>query len=167
MTENQKQGVAWTCSRVPASKQHKCDSMACIEEIASLRSRCEELEKRCEVWLSHDCQMLLEIRQLQAERDDARKWARKILARAEEIADKSTMELMNESDWGDARRNERNEARRWAAKLYKENAQLSQDVDETGRAVIAGLKSTIADHGPIDKTLITSAAKRILGALKS
>ena len=37
---------------------------------------------------------------------------------------------------------------------------------DNNRAIIGALKSAIDAHGPIDKTRITSAAKRILGALK-
>lgn len=38
---------------------------------------------------------------------------------------------------------------------------------KTMRAIIGALKSAIHDHGPITKELITSAAKRIYGTLKT
>jgi hypothetical protein len=38
--------------------------------------------------------------------------------------------------------------------------------DEMSKAVIAGLKAAINDHGPITREFITSAAKRIVGRLR-
>jgi hypothetical protein len=39
--------------------------------------------------------------------------------------------------------------------------------DEMSKAVIAGLKAAINDHGPITRELITSAAKRIVGHMRN
>jgi len=95
MTEPQVTMIACPDCGMPirASREHECDP---AKAIASLRSRCEELEK---------------------ERDKA-------LTRCEELQSLLDVSMDGNQELWWRERQERDEARQWAAKLYKENADL-------------------------------------------
>ena len=109
-------------------------------ENANLRSRCEKLNAMC-------IELATDYAKAEAERDEARQWARYYKRLYEKVASRwNVRECFHSTQLAEARNNALDEA--------------------GGRAIIGALKSAIDAHGPIDKTRITSAAKRILGALK-
>ncbi len=112
-----RQALEWTCSRVPAIGNRKCDSVACLDCIDSSRSRCEEAEKQRDHWLECDHQHI-------AERDEARRWALKFGHECNRLR----AQLNNV-------RMEREEAGQWADRLHKQDADLRAQLSKTEKAL--------------------------------
>ena len=157
-----------------ANREHKCDPQAQdIRGLSLLRDHLEE-----------------ELGKMRNDRDEARQWARKLYRKLDDQYEISQQDYKENSQlrgqlnkmkatwlegldlWRRMRTTTEQQRDRADAENETLRAQLAEARNKaldriTGRTVTGALKSAIDAHGPIDKTIITSAAKRILGALNN